>query len=203
MTKDLVILCGGKGTRLKSLTKKIPKPLIKINDIPFLDYLINFYQKYDFKAFVNYTFDLNYYVTNSVNTSVQYQVYFDGVGPTGGTNKNLHLRIYDYGGLRMGFFSDDLNSPSGIINFGEWNHIIMQYDFSTDTSEIYHNGVKVASGNQGPFDDTSATFHIGYWASSSTQYFKGNIGCTRVYSKSLTEAEVKQNFEAQKSKFGF
>ena len=49
MTKDLVILCGGKGTRLKSLTKKIPKPLIKINDIPFLDYLINFYQKYDFK----------------------------------------------------------------------------------------------------------------------------------------------------------
>ena len=49
MKKDLVILCGGKGTRLKSFTKNIPKPLIKINNIPFLDYLINFYQRYQFK----------------------------------------------------------------------------------------------------------------------------------------------------------
>jgi D,D-heptose 1,7-bisphosphate phosphatase len=48
MPKDLVILCGGKGLRLKSLTKKFPKPLLKINNIPFLDHLINFYQKYNF-----------------------------------------------------------------------------------------------------------------------------------------------------------
>ncbi len=37
------------------------------------------YQKYEFKSFVNYTFDLNYLAQNSVNTSVQFQVYFDGV----------------------------------------------------------------------------------------------------------------------------
>ena len=43
---DLIILCGGKGTRLGKLTKKTPKPLVKFNDIPFLDYLINFYKKY-------------------------------------------------------------------------------------------------------------------------------------------------------------
>lgn len=43
---DLIILCGGKGTRLGKLTKKIPKPLIKFNNIPFLDYLINYYKKY-------------------------------------------------------------------------------------------------------------------------------------------------------------
>ena len=46
---DLVILCGGKGSRLKSFTKKIPKPLLKINNITFLDNLISYYQKYDFK----------------------------------------------------------------------------------------------------------------------------------------------------------
>lgn len=40
---DLVILCGGYGTRLKDITKKIPKPLIKIDNIPFIQYLINFY----------------------------------------------------------------------------------------------------------------------------------------------------------------
>ena len=38
--KQAVILCGGIGSRLGNITKKTPKPLIKINNKPFLDYLI-------------------------------------------------------------------------------------------------------------------------------------------------------------------
>ena len=45
---SLVILCGGKGKRLGNITKKTPKPLIKINKKPFIEYLINFYQRYHF-----------------------------------------------------------------------------------------------------------------------------------------------------------
>jgi len=45
---DLVILAGGKGTRISSITKNIPKPLIKFGKISFLEHLINFYKKYDF-----------------------------------------------------------------------------------------------------------------------------------------------------------
>ena len=45
---SLVILCGGKGKRLGDITKKTPKPLIKINKKPFIEYLINFYQRYHF-----------------------------------------------------------------------------------------------------------------------------------------------------------
>lgn len=45
---DLVILAGGTGSRLKNLTKNLPKPLIKINGIPFLQYLINFYSPHEF-----------------------------------------------------------------------------------------------------------------------------------------------------------
>lgn len=45
---SLVILCGGRGRRLGSITKKIPKPLLKIEKKPFLEYLINFYQRYSF-----------------------------------------------------------------------------------------------------------------------------------------------------------
>lgn len=45
---SLVILCGGKGKRLGNITKKTPKPLIKINKKPFIEYLINFYQRYKF-----------------------------------------------------------------------------------------------------------------------------------------------------------
>ena len=46
--QDLVILCGGRGTRLGELTKKIPKPLIKFNNEPFIDKILKFYQRYQF-----------------------------------------------------------------------------------------------------------------------------------------------------------
>lgn len=43
-----VILAGGLGSRLKEITKKTPKPLIKINNLAFLDYLIFNLSRYGF-----------------------------------------------------------------------------------------------------------------------------------------------------------
>ena len=47
--EDVVILVGGKGSRLGNITKKIPKPLIKINNKMFLDQLISKLIRYNFK----------------------------------------------------------------------------------------------------------------------------------------------------------
>ena len=38
--KQAVILVGGKGSRLKPFTNKLPKPLVSVNNRPFCDYLI-------------------------------------------------------------------------------------------------------------------------------------------------------------------
>ena len=46
---DLVILAGGKGSRVKSLLKKKPKPMAVFNKKPFLEYIIQSYSKYHFK----------------------------------------------------------------------------------------------------------------------------------------------------------
>lgn len=46
---DLVILAGGQGKRLGVITKKSPKPLLKINGIPFLRHLINYYTQFSFQ----------------------------------------------------------------------------------------------------------------------------------------------------------
>ena len=46
---DLVILVGGRGSRIGKITIKTPKPLIKINKKPFLDQLIANKLKYEFK----------------------------------------------------------------------------------------------------------------------------------------------------------
>jgi NDP-sugar pyrophosphorylase family protein len=45
MIKQAVILAGGKGTRLYPLTKNIPKPMVCINKVPFLNYLIFYLKK--------------------------------------------------------------------------------------------------------------------------------------------------------------
>lgn len=46
---DLVILAGGKGTRIQTFLKDIPKPLFKFKDISFLQILLNNYCKYPFE----------------------------------------------------------------------------------------------------------------------------------------------------------
>lgn len=44
---SIVIMAGGKGTRLYPYTKILPKPLIPINDVPIIERIINEYRKYD------------------------------------------------------------------------------------------------------------------------------------------------------------
>ena len=44
---EAIILCGGKGERLRPVTNKIPKPLVKLNDKPILHYVIEHLLKYD------------------------------------------------------------------------------------------------------------------------------------------------------------
>lgn len=38
---DAIILAGGQGTRLREVIKDVPKPMAKINNVPFLDILIS------------------------------------------------------------------------------------------------------------------------------------------------------------------
>ncbi len=44
---DVIILAGGRGTRLQSVVSDRPKPLAPINDKPFLSIIFDFLNKYD------------------------------------------------------------------------------------------------------------------------------------------------------------
>ena len=50
--RTAVILCGGRGTRLGSITKKIPKSLVKIKNKPIIWYILNILKKNHFNHFV-------------------------------------------------------------------------------------------------------------------------------------------------------
>lgn len=47
-----LLLCGGEGTRLHPLTKKIPKPLVKIKNKTIIDYIIEHLYKSGLKKFL-------------------------------------------------------------------------------------------------------------------------------------------------------
>ena len=57
----IVILAGGKGTRLSDFTHLIPKPMVKIGNQPILLKIINHYLYYNFKdIFISTGYKNNY-----------------------------------------------------------------------------------------------------------------------------------------------
>lgn len=77
----IVILAGGKGTRISEYTTRIPKPMVEIGEYPIIWHIMNWYSKFGYddfvialgyKATVIKEFFLNYYALNndfSVNLS--------------------------------------------------------------------------------------------------------------------------------------
>ena len=52
MNKTVIILCGGKGTRLGALSKKIPKCLVRIHNYPIIWFIINILKMNSFNHFI-------------------------------------------------------------------------------------------------------------------------------------------------------
>ena len=50
--KSAVILCGGKGTRLGELGKKMPKTLVKVQNKPIIWYILKSLKKNNFNHFI-------------------------------------------------------------------------------------------------------------------------------------------------------
>ena len=49
---QVIVLCGGKGTRLSEYTEEIPKPLINVGHRPILWHLVQIYRKFGHKDFI-------------------------------------------------------------------------------------------------------------------------------------------------------
>ena len=47
----VVILCGGLGSRLGDITKRIPKPMVKVNQIPIIQHIMEYIKSMVMKIF--------------------------------------------------------------------------------------------------------------------------------------------------------
>ena len=48
----VIILAGGLGSRLSKYTSTLPKPMVKIGNIPIIEHIMNLYVKNGFNDFI-------------------------------------------------------------------------------------------------------------------------------------------------------
>jgi mannose-1-phosphate guanylyltransferase len=89
---DAIVLCGGAGTRLRSVTGEAPKSLATIGDRPFLDILLNQLRRHGFEHVilaVGYQRDLirSYFESSTQDLTLEYSVESTPLG-TGGALRN-------------------------------------------------------------------------------------------------------------------
>jgi len=99
------------------------------------------------------------------------------------------------------------STATGEIMDGEWHHLTAVFNKSALTSSlIYVDGVSKSLSQVRGTTATrtpSTNFGIGLngWFTGS-QLLNGNLSNTLIYNKQLTQAEITQNYNAQKSRFG-
>ncbi|EAH9909057.1 D-glycero-D-manno-heptose 1-phosphate guanosyltransferase [Campylobacter coli] len=86
-----IILCGGLGTRLKSVIKDIPKPMAPINNKPFLEFIFEYLKKQSVKEIIlaaSYKYEViqEYFKDEFLGIKIKYSIEKEPLG-TGGAIK--------------------------------------------------------------------------------------------------------------------
>lgn len=119
---QVVILAGGLGTRLKRITKRIPKPMIPINGKPFLEYQISLLKNQGFHNFLILTGYLGKMIQDYFTTGKKWKVrihYSYETTPlgTGGALKKAESLLEDNFLLVYGDSYLDIDYQNMILDF--------------------------------------------------------------------------------------
>lgn len=95
---SVVIMAGGKGSRLYPFTKILPKPLIPIGDIPIVERIMNYFHEYGVKEFlmtVNYRKNMikSYFSDIEKDYEIEYIEEEKALGTAGGIK--LVRRVFE------------------------------------------------------------------------------------------------------------
>ena len=102
--------------------------------------------------------------------------------------------------FRVYLYNIQLTISTSVSDLGldntNWNNIAMVMDTDNSIEKIYVNGIsKYSDTSPRNYKDNTNPLNIGE--------FNGDIGPIKMYSKALSAAEVLQNYQAQKERFGF
>ncbi len=93
----VVIMAGGKGTRIAEINKDVPKPMIEINNKPILEYQIDFFEKNNFKDIIIVVGHLKEVIMDYFGNGEKFGVnitYFEEEVPLGTAGSFFYLKKY-------------------------------------------------------------------------------------------------------------
>jgi len=116
----------------------------------------------------------------------------------GAGRARLSINLNVSGDFSFGFGGD----CPGVITDNTWYNLVVTYD-GTNCS-IYINNQKLVNSQSvtGGFVGYINNMRIGDGYDYSSRRFQGKIPVVRIYKKSLSDSEVLQNYNAQKSRYG-
>ena len=171
---QVVILCGGYGSRLSNLTKKIPKPLLPINKKSFLIYLIEYLDRYKFKKIFllcHYKIKLFNDFKNKLDKKLKKNIKIEIINEkqkldTGGAIRNIYKKL-DKKFLSINgdtYFNINLNNFF-IKNKSKkfTNMIVSSNTFNkSSTSVIYDNKTKIVKSLKKKINSKKNITHSGF-----------------------------------------
>jgi hypothetical protein len=113
-----------------------------------------------------------------------------------GFRTGLHL-IFRGGNIYQGHYASDFNE--GTVTTNNWYQIVYTFNASNGACQIFKNSVSQGTGTISSFIGTTNVL-IARWGGGTC--FQGNGSIYRIYNRVLTQAEVTQNYNAQKGRFG-
>tara|TARA_R110000772_G_scaffold243012_1_gene355717 strand:+ start:939 stop:1616 length:678 start_codon:yes stop_codon:yes gene_type:complete len=111
------------------------------------------------------------------------------------TNSYLYFRT-------MSLSTQDLTlNLNSYTSAGLWTYITCTYGAGAKC--IYINGVlrSTQTGLTGTIPTNTTGLFLGAYGPGTSYFMNGKIAVSRVYNKALTQVEISQNFNAQKSRF--
>lgn len=154
---------------------------------------------------VSYSLESWFKITNDSNLTSDINI--GGASIVGvSSSKGIGMQIYKPNGIRLDFGSrgsGNLVSVSTLFP-NLWYHAVCVREVGVD-NRIYINGLLNNTSNISNLSvlSSSSTMRVGFSSSNYIQqYFPGKISVVRMYSKALSNNEVKKNFDAHKSRYG-
>ena len=90
-----------------------------------------------------------------------------------GKNLSLHLRLYNTGKVRLGYYGNDLDSENGLVEKNKWHNLTFWVDDSKKSRRIYVDGEKVAEGvSDGGYMGTKGERKVCIWNQNEPRAFR-------------------------------
>jgi hypothetical protein len=129
------------------------------------------------------------------------------------SSNNSHYQFQIFASHQGAFIGGDIvfmlqpNSSNWVtaglaLNNNQWHHVVGTYDRTTTTARIYVDGALRNTNGAIATGPTTNTQPLLIGSRSGTAGLGGTIGVAKIYNRALTAAEVTQNFNALRGRYG-